>query len=95
LRSYQQALPDLGLAAPAYIFFSLLGVTGCVLAGDNRFTRRAYYADRDALILPELLVEDWSIESAEAMRPLFDMVWNAFGYERSFNYDENGHWTER
>ncbi len=58
LRSYQQALPDLGLAAPAYIFFSLLGVTGCVLAGDNRFTRRAYYADRDALILPELLVED-------------------------------------
>lgn len=83
LRSYQGALSELGVATPAYIFLSLLGVTGYVLARDGGFRRRVYYADRDALILPELLIEDWSTNSAEVMRPLFDMVWNAFGYERS------------
>jgi hypothetical protein len=29
------------------------------------------------------------------LRPVFDAVWNAAGWERSFNYDENGKWTRR
>jgi hypothetical protein len=29
------------------------------------------------------------------LRPLFDAVWNAAGWERSFNYDEKGKWTRR
>jgi hypothetical protein len=86
----------LGLAMPAHIFLSLLGMTGHRFAVDNRrFMDREHYADRDALILTELLIESWSVDSAETMRPLFDMVWNAFGYERSFNYDESGRWSER
>ncbi len=24
-----------------------------------------------------------------------DMVWNAYGYQRSFNFDEKGNWTGR
>lgn len=27
------------------------------------------------------------------MRPLFDVVWNAFGLARSFNYNEKGEWV--
>ncbi len=96
VRTYLAALQDLGLVPPAYIFLSLLGIAGHRFAVDNRrLMDRNHYSDRDALILPELLIEDWSVDPAEAMRPLFDMVWNAFGYERSFNYDESGHWSGR
>lgn len=97
LRSYLTALRELGVVPPAYIFLALLGVAGHRFAVDNRRLggRDHHYADRDALVLPELLIEDWTVDPAEAMRPLFDMVWNAFGYERSFNYDQNGHWSVR
>ncbi len=95
LSAYQAVLSELGLATPAYVFLSLLGVADHRFAVNNRrFIGREHLADRDALILPEILIESWAVDSAEAMRPLFDMIWNAFGYERSFNYDENGHWTE-
>jgi hypothetical protein len=96
LRAYLAALLELGLVPPAYIFLSLLGVAGHRFAVDNwRSMDRNHYADRDALILPEMLIENWSVDPAETMRPLFDMVWNAFGYERSFNYDEDGRWSGR
>lgn len=97
LRSYLTALRELAVATPAYIFLALLGVAGHRFAVDNRRLggRDHHYADRDALVLPELLIEDWTVDPAEVMRPLFDMVWNAFGYERSFNYDQNGHWSAR
>jgi hypothetical protein len=26
------------------------------------------------------------------LAPLFDQVWQAFGFERSFNFDEQGNW---
>lgn len=96
LQAYLTALPELGVTTPAYIFLSLLGVNGHRFAVDNRrFMGRDRYADRDALVLPEILIEDWAADPAETMRPVFDMIWNAFGYERSFNYDENGRWSAR
>lgn len=95
LQSYFTAFRELGVEAPAYIFLSLLGVVGYRFEVGNRRLGRDHYADRDALILPELQIEDWSVDPAEAMRPLFDMVWNAFGYERSFNYDQHGRWSGR
>jgi hypothetical protein len=96
MSTYQSVLPQLGLATPAYVFLSLLDVSGHRFAVDNsRFMNRDHYADRDALVLPEILIESWTVDSAEAMRPLFDMVWNAFGYARSFNYDESGRWSGR
>ena len=27
------------------------------------------------------------------LRPCFDSIWNACGYAKSLNYDENGKWT--
>lgn len=95
LRAYLAALSELALTTPAHVFLSLLGVTGHRFAVDNRrFYDRDRHADRDALVLPELLIESWSVDAAQTMRPLFDMVWNAFGYARSFNYDENGRWSD-
>lgn len=93
--NYLQALKELGLTPPVYIFLSCLGVAGYRL-GVNVWRDRIEgrkFADRDALVIPEVMVEDWPDDVAGALRPAFDVLWNAFGYERSLNYDQNGRWA--
>jgi hypothetical protein len=48
-----------------------------------------YSVDRDTLIFPELQIDEMSADPTKFMKSTFDSVWNAFGYERSLNYDEN------
>lgn len=94
--AYFRLLNDIGISAPAYLFLALTKMAGYKFAVDrNRFMGSYHSVDRDTLVMPEVLVEDWSVDPAKTMRPLFDMVWNAFGYERSFNYDEQGCWAPR
>ena len=39
------------------------------------------------------MVEEFGCDPYRIMRPIFDAVWNAGGYERDLNYDEEGNWT--
>lgn len=95
-RHYFPALESFGVVPPAYVFVSLCGVTGYRFAVDPRkFFERDRVADRDSLILPEVIIESWTGDPAELLRPVFDMVWNAYGYIRSFNYDDAGQWNAR
>jgi len=94
LRSYFPALDELGIASPAYLFLSLLGVKDYTLAVErNWFRNGGSRAERDNILLPEIAVEQWTDDPAIIMRPAFDMVWNAFGFAQSFNYNEAGQWV--
>lgn len=49
--------------------------------------------DRDALLIPEILVESCDVDSATVLRPAFDAIWNAAGWPRCVNYDATtGEW---
>jgi len=87
----------LGVEPPLFIMLSLLGVSGYIMAVDRaRFGwRDDYPIDRDALIVPEILIESFECDPAEVMRPIFNAIWNAAGWPRSMNYDENGRWIRR
>jgi hypothetical protein len=88
------ALDRLGVAPPAYVFLSLLGVRGYRFAVHPRlYMRGPGTSDRNDLILPELLIQNFNVQPHQALKPLFDMVWNAFGLARSYNYDEEGNWS--
>jgi hypothetical protein len=50
--------------------------------------------DRDNLFLPEVLLENTEISIETVMQSSFDMIWNAAGWARSFNYDESGQYPE-
>lgn len=95
LNSYLPALRDLGVETPAYVFFSLLGVKGFRMGlSRHRFIDTdTYMADRDVLDFPEILITDWACDTGRLMRPLFDVVWNAFGLAKSFNYNDQGEWV--
>lgn len=80
---------QLGVEPPLFIILSLLGVFGYRLdVSTSRFD--TYPIDRDALILPEIIVENFECNPSEVMRPIFDAIWNAAGWPRSMNYNEKG-----
>lgn len=50
--------------------------------------------DRDDLYLPEVIIEDLSVESVPALlRPMFDIFWQSAGWSRGPIFDDDGNWT--
>lgn len=50
--------------------------------------------DRETLVLPDVLLPA-ELTEEQALRPVFDLMWQSAGIERSFNYDEAGNWLPR
>jgi hypothetical protein len=42
------------------------------------------------IYLPEVIINDFEEDVAKALKPVFDMVWNAAGFSKSYGYEENG-----
>lgn len=85
----------LSIFPPAVLLVSLTGVKGYKLAVNQRldpWRQQGHKIDRDSLFLPEILIEDPTIDSATILRPVFDAVWNSAGWMKSFGYDESGEW---
>ncbi|MHC5056819.1 MAG: AlbA family DNA-binding domain-containing protein [Planctomycetota bacterium] len=99
LTDYVGSLKSLDVSCPLVVFLSLVGASGATLAVSSRvWDARTASIDRDMVLLPDILIEDYadvgSRESVAAvLRPAFDAVWNACGYARSYNYDEDGNWA--
>jgi hypothetical protein len=84
-------LRALGIEPPLAILLSLTGVRGLTMALDQRWTvYRPHNIDRDLLLLPEVVVEDFDQPAEEHLKPLFLMVWQAAGFDRNYNYDQQG-----
>jgi hypothetical protein len=92
---YLKLLCDLEIEPPIYVFLTLAGVLNYRFAVGNRFPRGSSPLDRDVLSIPEVVINSYDSEPHTILRPIFDMVWNCFGFERSFNYDEKGDWKYR
>ena len=95
LAQYAKVVSDLGVPPPLYVFLSFVGVQGCRISVDPLWRHDDLHLLReDTLLLPEIVIEREEFEPHRVLRPVFDMVWNAFGFERSFNYDDNGNWVQ-
>ena len=62
---------------------------------DPFFPRHHHPIDRDTLILPDVVIDKMDIDAPQEMKPIFDAVWNACGFSRSLNYNEDGKWSPR
>ena len=82
---------------PYFVFLAFVGVRGCQLAGprETHWLEERLTLREDVLIVPEVVIEDRDVQPARVLRPAFDRVWNAFGFVRSLNYDDEGEWKER
>ena len=93
---YLFLLQKLEVQPPFVVLLSLTGVKGFKMAVDSyRHSFEGQPIDRDVLINPEIIIEQFEGEKSQILRPIFDMVWNAAGWPRSMNYDENGEWNQK
>jgi hypothetical protein len=76
---------------PFYVFLSLLGVKGRSMhVGGHRALLHSPKPIRtDTLLFPEIVLPTAAIDDG-AIRPICDMVFNAFGFSGSPSFDANG-----
>ena len=87
LPGYLEALEILDIAPPVFVMLSFVGVSGFRMAPPGSEYTKAL--DRDMLVCPEVLIEDFTSEVEAEMKQAFDMVWNAVGWAESPNYRGN------
>ncbi|NMB83388.1 MAG: hypothetical protein GYA14_16380, partial [Ignavibacteria bacterium] len=97
LKSYMGIIKDLGVNPPIAIYLTFIGVKGYKLSSRNIMfdSDEDNVINKDILNLPESIVETYDITPTAILRPIFDLVWNACGFERSFNFNEKGEWIAK
>lgn len=97
LDAFLKLLKELGVNMPIVIFLTLIGAKNWEMGVDRmKFWGNEYYKiDRDILQLPETIISSYDTEPKDILRPMFDLIWNACGYERSYNFDDAGNWVAR
>lgn len=93
MRNYLDVQNRLAIPLPIFVSVSLLDVRGYQMPIHGSVWQQTGQAiDRDHLLLPELLVEDYSSDIGRLARPMFDALWQSSGHEKSLNYGEDGNW---
>ena len=91
-----QILQTLGCNLPVVVALTLIGVRGLCIAVDTFFSFESGHSiDRDTLVLPEAVVDDFNTPVGTILKPMFDLVWNACGYPESKNFDSSGNWISK
>ena len=95
LRKYLALAKGLGVSMPMVIMLSMHGVRGYRIwfRSDWYDYGQMHAIDRDALLLPDVLLEDFSTLADVAMKPIFDALWQAGGLAGCQHYDEKGRWS--
>lgn len=95
LTQYQRLWRRLGVVGPMLLALTLSGVRGAKILGRAELSiDHDETFEHDVTMLPELVVLDPSARAALLLRPLFDLMWNAGGWEQSPWYDPTtGEWT--
>ncbi len=93
-KKYLGLLDENGVSGPIAIFITLAGVQGYRVLPETR--NRSWHGgfghpiDRDLLLLPKVVADSSGLDVAQLLRPVFDAMWNAAGWEASRNYDDDG-----
>ncbi len=91
LTTIQRLWKLLGVTGPIALGLALSGVKGWkLLAGPYLFGDRTETFDTDFAIIPEVVVQDENTPAEQALKPLFDLVWNAGGWPQSPFYTPSG-----
>jgi hypothetical protein len=87
-------LRELGTPSTLFLMISLFDVKGypLILPPNTNYQGAQENIDRDLLVLPECVIDDFDFPIEKALRPAFDTLYQTAGMPRSFNYNEEGDW---
>ena len=65
------------------------------VAAEGGFSYRGPFTPvtEDALVAPEVLVQEEDVEIMKLVRPALDTLWQGSGHAGSHGYDETGSWV--
>lgn len=95
LRSFRGELDRLGINYECAVMVSLLRANEVMLSVRNDWnfhSRPQTLFDRQTLVLPDIVARP-DIPPEQAMKPAFDLMWQAAGFVGSRNYDADGKWA--
>jgi hypothetical protein len=94
LPRYLSVQKELDIPLPIAVMLTLVGVKGFAMSVPQRFRifNQGRRIDRDILPLPEVMIDSYDIAEHTIMQPIFESMWQAGGFEKSLNYDEQGNW---
>lgn len=96
IQSYLKSYSKLDISGPFTISLTILNCKGSYLATSQRIrSGQQYTIDRDVVMLPDIAIEGVNVDVPRVLKPVFDAVWNMFGYPQSCNYDTEGNWQAR
>lgn len=91
-----QFIKSLDYYPPVYVMVTLAAVKGYTLAIGQEtefYNDPPRPFDRDVYMLPDSEILSYDKSDTDIMRPLFDMIWNSVGYDRSRNFNDQNEWT--
>lgn len=85
----------LDVMAPVVLMLSFVGIKGWYMGvmPEVGFGRHSTGFDRDPLLIPEVMVENFELPAATDLRPILDATWNAEGWVGSIYFDDDGKWV--
>jgi hypothetical protein len=86
---------EIDVSVPIVVALTLTNTRGLAMWDTSPYTIWHFRIDRDTLVLPETVVQDFSLDPVEILKPMLDLAWNACGYTESRNFDKNGEWSVR
>lgn len=94
ISNYLRLYKKIGINPPIIIMLSFLKVKNYQLYW-TQTQPIGICIDRDHLLIPEIIVEDYDFKAEDILRPAFDTVWQSCGMHQSLNYDKQGNWITR
>lgn len=92
---------NLGVELPSVVMLTFVGVKGYGLKPaikglwGSAAEPSTDVITKKNLVLPDVVLDDFTSDPAVILKPVFDVLWNAGGWTGSLNYDENGSFIER
>jgi hypothetical protein len=92
---YFKTAKQLGVPLPLIAIMTMLGVKGYGIATGSTWHnfRPTHTIDRDVLLLPDVLLEDYNTPADVALKPIFDALWQAGGFNGCQHYNSEGRWS--
>src|ERR1017187_4514082 len=82
-KMYFKAAKLLGIPLPLVVMATFTGLKGFDFSSglQRRTTRRMHNIDRDILLLPDVMLEDYGTPPDLLLRPVFDAFWQSAGFK--------------
>ncbi|MHB8629022.1 MAG: hypothetical protein ACYDBJ_20610 [Aggregatilineales bacterium] len=81
----------MGVNLPIFITVSVTDVNGYIMFINGNLPRfQIEHIDRNELLIPEILIDSFDVNFGDLMKPIFDAMWNAAGFDGSPSYDAHG-----